>query len=72
MNNATKINIADEMDAIGEGQCGHCRLGLTHTHNADCSKKEFQTHYKPMIRCTCGCMHSIKLKKCPDCGFRRK
>lgn len=66
-NIAISINIEKELLAIDEGQCGSCRLGLTHKPNKPCYNLKFQKKYKKMQYCN-KCNHLYyRFDKCPVC-----
>ena len=64
---AIKIVLTEELIAISEGQCGFCRIGVTHKHNKCCDKVEYQKYYQPMIHCQCGSMYDVRFDQCPIC-----
>ena len=66
MGKAIKIDIETELNAINSGQCGSCRLGLTHQPTESCYK--FRENYAPMNYCSrCNHLSSIKFEYCPIC-----
>ena len=66
-NIAMRIDIETELNAINSGQCGSCRLGLTHQPSEPCYK--YQDNYAKMNHCP-KCNHlysSIIFSHCPIC-----
>lgn len=66
---AIKINIKTELEAIEAGQCGSCRLGLTHQPDKACY--DHQEHYADMTHCSiCNHLYAIKqFTTCPVCNL---
>lgn len=66
---AIKIDIEMELAAINAGQCGSCRLGLTHQPTKACYN--YKEHYAKMTYCPiCNHLYATKqFNKCPVCGL---
>lgn len=64
---AIKIDIETELEAIGAGQCGSCRIGLTHTPTESCYR--FRENYAKMNYCNkCNHLSDANIfDYCPVC-----
>lgn len=64
---AIRIDIETELKAIHAGQCGGCRVGITHPISIACYK--YRENYAKMAHCgKCNYMYSIdNFETCPVC-----